>query len=196
MVKHVFIGKLPKKKPSKLTKLTQTQELDLNPPWRSPQISCYCRLECFIDWKHVFLHSFPCTRHRTVGLRNCVSWKRPLKTICPTPCTEQGHPQLHQCSEPIQPGLNLSIGFSLLLQALSSQSPAISSAAFSSYPAEMNHGTWTGWMPFTNPAPVYPCGTIGSGLPAPWHCSFVLFLPMTHRNLIFFLQAPCFAFSS
>ena len=34
-----------------------------------------------------------------------MSWKGPLKAICPTPCIEQGHPQLHQCSQPIQPDL-------------------------------------------------------------------------------------------
>jgi len=34
-----------------------------------------------------------------------LSWRGPLKAVCPTPCTEQGHPQLHQCSEPIQPDL-------------------------------------------------------------------------------------------
>lgn len=31
---------------------------------------------------------------------NCLSWEGPAKAIWSNSCTEQGHPRLHQCSEP------------------------------------------------------------------------------------------------
>jgi len=48
--------------------------------------------------------------------QNHLSWKGPLKAICPTPCTEQGHPQLHQFSEPhpAWPWLSAGMGHHLL----------------------------------------------------------------------------------
>jgi len=44
-----------------------------------------------------------------------------LEAICPTPCSEQGHPQLHQCSEPIQPDLGCLQGWGDVLSLVPCQ---------------------------------------------------------------------------
>jgi len=36
----------------------------------------------------------------SIESQNCFNWKGPYRPSGPTPCSAQGHPQLHQCSEP------------------------------------------------------------------------------------------------